>query len=409
MASNSAKDINAGSESWNVRLVGHHDLNGHGDGMQILKAGRYAYVAHLGTSPMALTIVDVADPAAPRVVRQIPHPPNTHAHKVQIAGDILIQNQERPYFGKIDPGAPNEAGIRIYEISNPTNPREIGYLRVPGVGVHRMWFGDGKYAHVSSTMTGYKERVYLIADLSDPRHPRQAGLWWIPGTREGEEAPPGWQPFPGEHFYVHGIIPHGNRAYVAMVDAGMAILDISDIGRPKLVSRLDWSPPYGGYTHTTLPLPGRKLVVATDESIKNDCQEGEKRIWVIDIREEKNPVTISSFPVPEGDFCKRGLRFGPHNVHENRPGSFQSENLIFVTYYNAGLRIVDLRNPYRPEEVGYFIPPPPDGQQAPMFNDLFVDVDGLIYVTDRIRGGLYILEYTGRSFQNRISHLGLAP
>jgi len=395
MGASSDKDLMARSECWNVRLVAHHDLNGHGDGMQLLKVGRYVYIAHLGTSPMALTIVDAADPEAPRVVRQMPHPPNTHAHKVQIAGDVLIQNQELPYFGKREPDARNEAGIRVYEISDPTNPKETGYLRVPGKGVHRMWFSDGKYAHVSSSMTGFKDRVYLIADLSDPANPCQAGLWWIPGTREGEEEAPGWAPFPGEHFYVHGIIPHQNRAYVAMVDAGMAILDISEIGAPKLISRLDWGPPYGGYTHTTLPLPGRKLVVATDESVKNECQEGEKRVWVIDIREERNPVTISTFPVPQGDFCKRGLRFGPHNVHENRPGSFHSENLIFVTYYNAGLRIVDLRNPYRPEEVGFFIPPPPEGQQAPMFNDLFVDSDGLIYVTDRIKGGLYILEYTG--------------
>ena len=395
MGASSDQDLMARSECWNVRLVAHHDLNGHGDGMQLLKVGRYVYIAHLGTSPMALTIVDAADPEAPRVVRQMPHPPNTHAHKVQIAGNVLIENQELPYFGKREPDARNEAGIRVYEISDPTNPKETGYLRVPGKGVHRMWFSDGKYAHVSSSMTGFKDRVYLIADLSDPANPCQAGLWWIPGTREGEEEAPGWAPFPGEHFYVHGIIPHQNRAYVAMVDAGMAILDISEIGAPKLISRLDWGPPYGGYTHTTLPLPGRKLVVATDESVKNECQEGEKRVWVIDIREERNPVTISTFPVPQGDFCKRGLRFGPHNVHENRPGSFHSENLIFVTYYNAGLRIVDLRNPYRPEEVGFFIPPPPEGQQAPMFNDLFVDSDGLIYVTDRIKGGLYILEYTG--------------
>src|SRR3972149_5067254 len=358
------KEIEARSESWNVRLVGHHDLNGHGDGMQLLKAGRYVYIAHLGTSPMALTIVDAADPQEPRVVRQMPHPPNTHAHKVQIAGDILIQNQERPYFGKVAPDVPNEAGIRVYDLSNPTDPREIGYLRVPGKGVHRMWFSDGKYAHVSSTMSGFKERVYLIADISDPSNPRPGG-----------------------------------RAYVAMVDAGMAIVDISAISSPKFISRIDWGPPYGGYTHTTLPLPGRGLVVATDESTKNNCQEGDKRVWVIDIREERNPVTISTFPVPQGDFCKRGLRFGPHNVHENRPGSFQSENLIFVTYYNAGLRIVDLRNQYRPEEVGYFIPPPPEGQEAPMFNDLFVDADGLIYVSDRIRGGLYILEYTGPKIQ----------
>lgn len=400
MPAKEAKEIQEKSESYNVRLVAHHDLNGHGDGMQLLKVGRHVYIAHLGTSPMALTIVDAADPEDPRVVRQMPHPPNTHAHKVQIAGEILIQNQERPYFNKqLDPNAKHEAGIRVYEISDPTNPREIGYLRVPGKGVHRMWFSDGKYAHVASTMTGFSERVYLIADLFDPSKPRQAGLWWIPGTKEGEEQPPGWVPFPGEHFYVHGIIPNGNRAYVSMVDAGMAIVDTTDVSKPKTISRLDWSPPYGGYTHTSLPLPGRKLAVATDESVKNECQEGEKRVWLIDIREERNPVTISMFPVPQGDFCKRGLRFGPHNVHENRPGSFQSENLIFVTYYNAGLRIVDIRNPYRPEEVGYFIPPAPEGQQAPMFNDLFVDTDGLIYVTDRIRGGLYILEYTGPAIQ----------
>jgi hypothetical protein len=345
---------------------------------------------------MALTIVDAADPADPRVVRQMPHPSNTHAHKVQIAGDVLIQNQERPYFDKtLSASVPNEAGIRIYSIENPAEPREIGYMKIPGKGVHRMWFTDGKYAHVGAMLPGIKERAYLIADISNPSNPRQAGVWWIPGTKEGEEIPPEWTPFSGEHFHVHGIIPDGNRAYVAMVDAGMAILDISDVSKPKTLSRIDWSPPYGGYAHTTLPLPGRKLVVAVDESVKYDCQEGEKRVWLIDVREERNPVIVSTCPVPEGDFCKRGLRFGPHNVHENRPGSFQSENLIFVTYYNAGLRVFDIRNQYRPEEVGFFIPPPPEAQKAPMFNDLYVDSDGLIYVTDRIKGGLYILEYTG--------------
>ncbi len=47
------------------RLIGHHDLNGHGDGMQVLKHGRYVYLAHLGTSPMALSILDAADPSRP--------------------------------------------------------------------------------------------------------------------------------------------------------------------------------------------------------------------------------------------------------------------------------------------------------------------------------------------------------
>ena len=79
---------------------------------------------------------------------------------------------------------------------------------------------------------------------------------------------------------MHGAIPHGDRSYVALVDAGMAILDISDISKPKTISHIDWSPPFGGYAHTTLPLPGRKLVVAVDESVKYDCNEGEKRVWI---------------------------------------------------------------------------------------------------------------------------------
>ena len=120
-------DIQAQSENWNLRVIGHHDLNGHGDGMQLLKQGRYVYLAHLGTSPMALSIIDVADPRVPQVVTQMPHAPNTHAHKVQIVGDVLIQNQERPYFDKSVPASvPNEAGIKVYSIAKPTEPREIG-------------------------------------------------------------------------------------------------------------------------------------------------------------------------------------------------------------------------------------------------------------------------------------------
>src|SRR5437879_13560651 len=127
----------------------------------------------------------------------------------------------------------------------------------------------------------------------------------------------------------------------------MVIPDTPDIGNPKTISPIDWSPPYGGYAHTTLPLPGRKLVVAVDESVKYDCQEGEKRVWLIDIQEEKNPVIVSTCRVPEGDFCKRGLRFGPHEVHEYRQRSFHSEYIFYDTYYNASQRVIVTRNNFR--------------------------------------------------------------
>jgi hypothetical protein len=81
------RQMQANSLTANTRVIGHHDLDGSGDGMQIIKVGQYVYCAHVGTSDMALSILDVADPISPKLVRQFPHLPNTHNHKVQIVGN----------------------------------------------------------------------------------------------------------------------------------------------------------------------------------------------------------------------------------------------------------------------------------------------------------------------------------
>jgi len=59
------------------------------------------------------------------------------------------------------------------------------------------------------------------------------------------------------------------------------------------------------------------------------------------------------------------------------------------------VRIYDIRDPFRPEEIAAFLPQPPAGQPGCRINDVFVDEQGLIYAADRAKGGLYILEYTG--------------
>jgi len=38
----------------------------------------------------------------------------------------------------------------------------------------------------------------------------------------------------------------------------------------------------------------------------------------------------------------------------------RSDKLVYLTYFNAGLRIVDISDARQPREVGYFIPPEPD-------------------------------------------------
>ena len=131
----------------------------------------------------------------------------------------------------------------------------------------------------------------------------------------------------------------------------------------------------------------------TDEAIEPNCQGAPKNIHLVDISDERQPREISRFPVPDGDYCHRGLRFGPHNVHENRPGTFQSDRIVYVTYFNAGLRVYDTSDPQQVREIACYVPEAPPGQPAIQFNDVLVTSDRLVFVTDRVRGGLYVLQH----------------
>jgi hypothetical protein len=139
-------------------------------------------------------------------------------------------------------------------------------------------------------------------------------------------------------------------------------------------------------------MPGRNLLVVTDEVVTNNCEGEEHYVRLVDIADPRAPKLLGICPPPQGDFCERGLRFGPHNLHENRLGTYRSADLIFVTYFNAGLRVYDISDPAAPAEVASWLPPTPAGQEAPQINDLFVDADLSVYVTDRVNGGVYILQ-----------------
>ncbi len=182
----------------------------------------------------------------------------------------------------------------------------------------------------------------------------------------------------------------GDRAYVGFWDSGMVILDISDLDDIGVVSHLQWE--VGGHTHTALPMPGRDIVVVTDEALSNNCEGDPHMVRVVDISDEANPEVVSICPVPEGDFCERGLRFGAHCLHENRPDSYRSADVVFATYFNGGLRVYDVSNPSTPTEIAHWIPECPPGQPAAQINDVWVGEDLLVYATDRVNGGVYILQ-----------------
>ncbi len=363
------------------RQLGQSTLGGYGDGMQVMRTGNALYVAHFGPSGMGTSVLDVSDPADPGLVLQMRAPDGAHTHKVQLADGLLLTNHEA-FRG----GVPERVGMAIYDTSDPFAPVEVGFWDSTGLGVHRIVYEGGQYAYVSARPDGFDERIWVIVDVADPERPFERARWWWPGMRDSESAD--WPD--DEARSVHHAMVEGDRTYVGFWDSGMVILDISDLDDIGVVSHLQWE--VGGHTHTALPMPGRDLVVVTDEALSNNCDEDPHMVRVVDISDESNPSVVSICPVPEGDFCERGLRFGAHCLHENRPDSYRSAEVVFATYFNGGLRVYDVSNPTTPIELAHWIPECPPGQPAAQINDVWVGEDFLVYVTDRVNGGVYILE-----------------
>lgn len=417
-----ARDLPKPDHARNMRLVGHSEQGGRPDGVQIMVHRGHAYVGHIFSG--GLSVLDVRDPTQPRDVAFIAAPPNTWSMHLQAADDLLLvinaknlfaapefADERNYYTGSIgtrlgergSAGSRRDwsAGMAVYDISRPEAPHRIGFMPVEGTGIHRIWYTGGRWAYLSALLDGFTDYILLTVDMSDPTRPTEAGRFWLPGMHAAGGEQPTW---PKEKRYgLHHAIVNGDTAYAAWRDAGLVVIDVADRAKPRMVAHRNWSPPFGGGTHNCLPLPERDLLVVLDEAVLDNQEDGLKLIWLFDIREPSKPVSISSFPTPaEADYARKGAHFGPHNLHENRPSSFVSSDTIFATYQNAGIRVFDIRDQYRPTEIAAFVPPPPSRlidkrskrPRVIQSSDVFVDAQGVIYSSDP-NGGFYILERTG--------------
>ena len=399
----------------NIEFVGHTDQGGKGDGVQVMVNRGYAYI---GTRvSQGVMVTDVRDPRNPHPVNLLPVHPNSVCLHLQAAEGLLLNIEElnlrallsiKDYYtgsNQVDSsrygtrGVDFSAGMRVYDLTDPANPRPIGFMEVQGLGLHRIWWAGGRYAYASALLDGFIDHIFIVIDMADPTKPVECGRWWIPGMNLAAGETPYWK----GRWALHHAVVQDDIAYASWRDGGLTVLDVSDKTKPRLLAHRVWSPPFGGGTHSALPLHDRDLLVVADEATMNIDQDQMKYTWVFDIRDRANPVSISTFPTPsDQDYVALGGQFGPHNLHENRPGSFQSSTTIFATWQSAGVRVFDIGNPFRPEEIGYFVPPQPTVWREPMRGrakmrhtaDLFVSRDGLIYATD-YDAGLYILQWKG--------------
>ena len=395
----------------NMKLLAHHELSGFGgmgEGMAMQQTGdgrRILWMAH-ESAPKNFTGVDVTDPKHPKLVVQteLPHA-RVRSNSLDVVGDIMAVAYQTQVTGM------QPAGVDLFDVSKPETPRLISHFDCSGPhsrGVHAVWFVDGKYVHMASGAPDFQPRnplddqFYRVLDVSNPARPVEAGRWWYPGTREGDTEPPPArlaQKFDtGFRAHNTNVFPErADRAYIGYIDGGGIVLDIADLSNMKVVSRWNHSPPFNGFIHTILPLFDRGLWVVSDECVQDNGADWPKLVWMVDARNEANPVPIGTFPAaPYDAFARRGGRFGAHNLHENLPGpaSFRSDTIIIGTFFNAGVRVYDTTNQYQVEEIAYYVPGAPklSPAGAVQLNDVFVDERRIVYTVDRFGGGLYVLE-----------------
>ena len=314
---------------------------------------------------------------------------------------------------------------------------------------------DQTYTTADNWRTNRMTQVY---DLSNPAAPVFVRNYGLSGQEPGSSGavPTG----------VHGMIstgpPPGIRGISDRIYAGhgtgsdgiMQVVDRRKLLDPTLCStppsanyrkrptaadllcpqigRMDTSPTMGA--HTTFPVlqqpvpefgrnaaPGnapRDLVILVNEAGGNTangvCEQNRQLVYVVDVTiatgSEARPMGVANFQVPEAseNFCSRGGRFGSHASNESFTEVFYGK-LVFVSWFNAGVRAIDIREPWSPREAGFYVPATTantdqrcatiGGQEickiAIQTNNVEGDDRGLIYAVDRANTGLHILELTG--------------
>jgi hypothetical protein len=301
-----------------------------------------------------------------------------------------------------------------------------------GSATHKNWWDCQTgiaYMVYDGRQLGWKtSRLLWVVDLSHPARPqiiRQYGLAGQEPSGQATAIPPG--------AHEAALSPDGSRLYVAYGTGSHGMMQIVNVPkllrcrptcptRPRVedlllpqVGRLDMPEFWGG--HTAWPVIGidvpeqakfvqaspRDFVVLVSESFANACQEdAHDMVFMVDITDETRPFPVANYQVPEseGQFCQRGGRFGAHSLNCSFNPAFYKK-LIVVSYFNAGGRAVDIRDPFHPVEVGFFIPTVTDkttwrdGRQAIQTNNVEMDHRGYIYPADRANTGLHIIRLTG--------------
>lgn len=415
------------AESRDMALVGFHDLQGRGAYQPVIhpQNGRWiAYIGHhAGSARNPVTgkheangtsLIDVTDPAKPVLLHHIPGGPGG-AQMVRVCSgrDLPRAARDRIYLLRTRGHDAHE----VWDVTLPGPPSRVSVVADDLHGTHKSWWECATgIAYLVSGVPGWRtSRMTQIFDLSDPAKPAHIRDFGLSGQEPGATG--------GVPTGLHGPIskgPKGNRVYFAHGTSSGGILQIVD--REKLlkgapaptrtnlrypqVGRFDLDPDYGA--HTALPLTGmnvttpdgrkgkRDFVAVTNEALADGCGGVRQKVWMIDVTEEAKPQVASSWVLDDriGNFCARSGRIGAHSSNESFTTIYY-RHILFIAHFNAGVRALDIRDPWKLREIAYYVPA--GNGRAVTTNNVEVDDRGYIYIVDRHGLGMHVLELKGEA------------
>jgi hypothetical protein len=447
-----------GEEAKNTRLLGHNDLQARSAYQPIVQQQGDRWIAYVGhhdgvrLNPLTgqaeengVSIVDVTNPRRPFYLHHLPPvPPASGSQMVQTCtGDELPGGDDdgTVYLLRTN----GDAGHQIYDVTDPSNPVFVVDVTTGLDGTHKNWWEcDTGIAYLVADLVpdGWTTgRGLKIFDLSDPANPVFIRNFGMVGSEPGATEPPVRSP------EIHEPTRLGDRVYLAYGTSSEGALQIVDReallgGDPDptpenltspVIAQLNMPDYWGGHTAWAMEdvvIPEfelfqdpesatqgspRDFVILTSESTANSCVEPMQHItFFVDTTDEAHPFPVSNYHVEEdeGNFCDRGGRFGAHSQNWSYTDVFYKKIVVY-SWFNAGARVVDVRNPYDPKEVGFYIPATtPNTEErcaeiggieecffAIQTNNVEVDERGYIYLADRADTGLHIVELTGEARQ----------
>jgi hypothetical protein len=350
-----------------VRLVAKHDIRRRGNNMQLTWLDDCAYVsttlAPYRHELAGTAVLDVSDRRNPKLMNILHSPTagwnNHEALEANAARRILVAQtggMGRGLFAR---------WVDVYDASDCRHPvlrgrYDYGRPELHGLRISR----DGKTVYVS-TQTG--QHIVTALDVSDLRKPKVLARW-SPQSR---------------HYSVHDLdlSDDGTRAYVGATgpQTGLTVLDTSEIQNRrkdpsfKVLSETIWTHEGQVVGHTVFRarIGGRPYVLVGGEHPYARACPWDDGIRIIDVSDETHPVVVSRFALEVNDprNCPSTLQDqANYSSHYMGVDSLDETTTMFVTWYTAGLRVIDIRDPANPTEIAYFNPPPQPDTKIPRSN-----------------------------------------